>query len=179
MKTVPSGKITVEALGKVDRPTLVAVARALRRAYRLPTRISPTHRYMRRIGYNARRDQYNADVLLDALWDRAPDGVGVLVALTQAGIYVPGYNFLFGLAYIDGHCALISIEPLRKEGAPGQLMRERAAKIAVHEAGHALGLDHCREPRCAMRYADSVEALDRERISFGAACRRELRHALR
>lgn len=170
----PSGRVTVEALGQVDRATLAAASRALRAAYRLPATVSAGRRNFARNAYRRTRDQYDADVLLDRLWARAPSQNGCLVTLTNAGIYVPGFNFLFGLSFIGGHAALVSIDALR-DGAPAARVRERVTKIAVHEAGHALGLGHCTEPRCVMVYSDTVSRLDRETIRLGPRCRRKLR----
>lgn len=168
------GRITVEAIGRVDRITLAAVARALRVSYPLPVTVAAGRRHLGAHGYRPRRDQYDANAQLDRLWARAPAGPGCVVGVTEAGIYVPGFNFLFGLSYLGGHAALVSLEPLR-DGARAARARERAAKIAVHEAGHAFGLDHCREPRCVMLYSDRVDRLDREGVHFGPRCRRRLR----
>lgn len=175
MRTAPAGRITVEALGRVDHGTLAAVARALRAAYPLPTAVAERRRRLGDHGYRPRRGQYDANVQLDRLYERAPNGLGCVVALTEAGIYVPGFNFLYGLSYVGGHAALVSLDALRADGAGIALVRERAAKIAVHEAGHAFGLEHCREPRCVMRYSDRLERLDHERARFRPLCRRRLR----
>jgi len=172
------GRITVEALGQVERLLLGSIAQALRSAYGLPVVVADARRYLGRRGFHARRRQYNANVLLDGLWDRAPERAGCLVGITRMGIYVPGFNFLFGLSYIGGHAALVSLEPLRADGAAARVVRERAAKIAVHETGHALGLEHCRESGCVMNYSDRLARLDREGIGFGPNCRRKLRRAL-
>lgn len=177
MRAISSRRIDVESLGHTPRATLAAVAGALRDAYGLPTRVARGRRYLGGHGYRPGRDQYDANAQLDRLYARAPAGVGCLVGVTEAGIYVPGFNFLFGLSYEGGHAALVSIAPLR-DGAAAARVRERTAKIAVHEAGHGFGLPHCREPRCVMRYSDTVDRLDHEGIRFGPLCRRRLRALL-
>ena len=149
----------------------------LRRAFGLPVRRRPQRRLFRGAGYSPSREQYRAEALLAQVGARAP-AAGYLIAITNAGIYVPGFNFLFGFGSADGGYALVSLEPLRQGGdgpASAHRVRQRTAKIAIHEAGHALGLGHCREAGCVMRYSESVETLDAEGRRLRARCRARLR----
>ena len=42
-----------------------------------------------------------------------------------------------------------------------QVVYLRAAKIGVHEVGHLLGLEHCWQAGCLMRFSKQLEQLDR------------------
>ncbi|MEM2692503.1 MAG: hypothetical protein QXW56_03325 [Nitrososphaerota archaeon] len=63
---------------------------------------------------------------------------------------------------------------LARLGSGAQLVR-RACSVAVHEAGHLLGLGHCRH-RCAMSPAGSVGGLDRRPLRPCPRCRSLARH---
>jgi hypothetical protein len=54
--------------------------------------------------------------------------------------------------------------------------RARLAKIVAHEAGHVLGLRHCRLPACLAAFAPEPSALDRL-TGFCPRCRRRLSRA--
>ncbi|MEM2233672.1 MAG: hypothetical protein QXP81_09075 [Nitrososphaerota archaeon] len=58
---------------------------------------------------------------------------------------------------------------LARLGSGAQLVR-RACSVAVHEAGHLLGLGHCRH-RCVMSPAGSVGELDRRPLRPCDRCR--------
>ncbi|SRR5258707_13398941 len=171
--------VQVRALGPVPRVVLSGVRDALSRSYGVTVTVgSPLA--LPRVGYRPRREQYRADALLDRI-DRtvAGDSPGI-VGVTTADIFVPDFNFLFGLSYLGRRSALVSVArlgqvpTLSSRMTPRSRLVRRASKIAIHELGHGLGLDHCREPGCVMRYSDSVADLDRESSEFGPRCRERL-----
>ena len=59
-------------------------------------------------------------------------------------------NYLFGLGCETS--AVMSLHPLREDGADDELVAERAVRIAAHELGHGLGLDH-------HKYADQIDCV--------------------
>lgn len=86
---------------------------------------------------------------------------------------------IFGMGYWPGTTCVVSTERLRKKGGklvPHELFMERLGKIALHEIGHNLGLDHCKnDPRCMMNDAKgTIEQVDRERIWFCDRCTKQL-----
>jgi archaemetzincin len=121
------------------------------------------------------RRRYRAERLLDFLDGRLPpDGTRIL-GLTGVDISTTKGRFadwgLLGLGRIGGGSSVISEFRCRvRSFGPGNA-RERLAKVAVHEAGHTLGLEHCPTRGCLMEDAEGqVTTCDRE-YDFCRRCR--------
>lgn len=138
-----------------------------------------------------RKGAWQAAVLLDWL-DGEPGMVqGKVMAVTEAEIVtrkgtIPIWGIL-GMGSLDGRCSVISTYRMRRRwengGAREGVVRERLWKIAIHELGHTLGLDHCPRPGCIMEDGQgTVKTVDRDSAlcascasAFDAALRRSTR----
>jgi archaemetzincin len=89
------------------------------------------------------------------------------LVLIGAGLTIWGER-VFGICKEDR--ALVSLAWL---GTGRDLIR-RACSVAVHEAGHLLGLGHCKE-RCAMRPASSLKDLDERPLKPCKGCRSQIK----
>ena len=130
--------------------------------------------------YKPRR-RWRADKLLDVLDGQLPRGGARILGLTGADISTTkGDVFdwgVLGLGRIDGASSVISLFRCRKGARAAAHARERLAKVAVHEVGHTLGLDHCPNRGCLMEDAEGrVATCDRE-YDFCARCRNLLADA--
>jgi archaemetzincin len=92
-----------------------------------------------------------------------------LLVLTDADIYEPGLSFTGGMAELGGRLALISLARLQS-GDRSKLVT-RAVKEALHEVGHNLGLEHCRDRNCVMFLSRSVADSDLKKAAFCPKCR--------
>jgi archaemetzincin len=125
--------------------------------------------------YYRPRARYRADKLLDFLDGRLPaDGVRILgltgadISTTKGAVYDWG---VLGLGRLDGSSCVISELRCRRRSTGAANARERLAKVAVHEVGHTLGLQHCPNRGCLMEDAEGqVTTCDRE-YDFCARCR--------
>ena len=83
---------------------------------------------------------------------------------------------LFGLGFRPGKTCIISTYRLKKN-VPKAKFLERLKKVALHEIGHNLGLDHCaNDKECMMTSASgTVKQVDREKIWFCSKCWNQIR----
>lgn len=137
---------------------------------------------MPRAAFYAPRRRYRADALLDFLDGRLPAGgarilglTGVDISTTKGTVHDWG---VLGLGRIDGASSVISEFRCRMKSRGPAHARERLAKVAVHEAGHTLGLEHCPTRGCLMEDAEGhVATCDREYDFCAVRCRRLLAQA--
>jgi archaemetzincin len=116
------------------------------------------------------RGQYYAEAFLAATREVPAEHV---LGVTECDLFVERLNFVFGLADMAVPAAVISLNRLRY-GAEMQTFRQRAAKEAVHELGHTLGLQHCPDPSCVMHFSNSLQDTDDKSEQFCSRCRQKL-----
>ena len=103
--------------------------------------------------FDKRRIQYDAGRIINKLETMTFNGCSTVIALMDADLFIPVFSFVLGEARMGGRCALVSVCRLRNNP-------ERAAKVAFHEFGHLMNLDHCHEKTCVMRFSKNIEQLD-------------------
>lgn len=113
------------------------------------------------------RARYRAERLLDHLVARASPGARVALGLASADISTTKGKYadwgVLGLATLDGRSAVLSSYRCRRGARSAAHTRERFAKTAVHELGHAFGLAHCPSRECLMHDGEgSVRTTDEE-----------------
>jgi archaemetzincin len=120
--------------------------------------------------YYAERGQYGASSLLRYLEANTPDDAYRAVGLTDVDIFMKGRNYVIGVARCPGRCAIVSTHRMGTGGVSEKRRLARIGKLLLHETGHTFGAHHCRQPTCAMDYAESVEALDGQRLAYCERC---------
>lgn len=115
-----------------------------------------------------RRDgQVNAESFLRELEARlTASGCEMVFGITAVDLYVPGLNFVFGLASREG--AVISV--FRLQSRDPLTHRSRVLKEAIHEMGHVWGLEHCPKKLCVMHFSNSLMDTDRKGTEFCRDC---------
>jgi len=128
--------------------------------------------------YDPSRGQYHASALLLRLSENPPADASRVLSITDADLFVPIFEYLFGEAQFNGLGAVISSYMLHNEryGLPADrvLLSERLSKEAIHELGHTFGLTHCFSPYCVMNPSTVVEQIDAKSMEFCAECRHKI-----
>lgn len=124
--------------------------------------------------FDARRDQYRSDLLLERL-QAHPTPAARVLGVTEADLFIPVLTFVFGEAQLGGRAAVVSTYRLRNEvyGLPPdrERLEERLLKEAMHELGHTFGLLHCYHTGCVMQASTYAESVDLKPAAFCRLCR--------
>jgi archaemetzincin len=173
--------IYIVSAGEVDEKVVKAVRDALPGCLPMSANVGimPAEK-VAQAAYNASRDQYDAQAIIDDISQRI--GIDIttesLLVMTDVDLYSPELNFVFGSANIPRKICVMSVTRLRNEfyglRPDARLFYERALKESVHELGHIWGLSHCPDSRCVMYFSDRLSGTDRKRSSFCHSCRRKL-----
>lgn len=169
-------RVVLVPLGKVSRSELDNLAQDLEAALGWAVEVAEP-RPLPEGAWDVRRRQYASTPLLRMLPRR---GVfGRVLGVTEADLFAPGLNFIFGEAELGGQAAVISRCRLHEEfrGSPAnaELLRRRTLTEAIHELGHTLGLGHCESEGCVMHFSNTLADADRKGTSFCRRCRESLR----
>lgn len=129
--------------------------------------------------FNKQRNQWKSNGILQWLLqkykpDRATSTTTKILAICDFDAYSYGLNFVLGEAYLGGSVTAIYLPRLRQEfyglELNESLFHERIVKEAVHELGHAFGLNHCENIRCVMHFSNSLPDTDLKEKSFCNIC---------
>ena len=159
---------------EVARDLVDHVSRHLAQAFDRP--VLPWHAPERpRHAFDPRRRQHLSGAILRWLGELGPRD-GKVLGVTDRDLFIPILTYVFGEAQLGGAAAVISSARLGDEldlFGP-RVVRERLAKEAVHEVGHAFGLVHCGTPECVMSRSPAVREVDEKSSELCAECRARL-----
>jgi archaemetzincin len=171
----PGLRFALIPVGDVDPALIAMVAEDLPGIFSAEVEIYPAILLTRK-HFAKDRGQYLADGLLDEFLAIVPGAGTILLGITEADLFSPGLNFVFGIA--NRGKALISSHRLRPEfygrEPNAKVFRMRVLVEAVHELGHALGLPHCEYPGCVMYFSNRIGDTDRKGPGFCFRCARKL-----
>ena len=129
---------------------------------------------------NATRAQLFLSTLVARVRRAHPDA-GLYLALTEYDLYKTSHRFIYGDADEAQGVAAVSLHRLRSEYYGEQpdsnTLFQRTLKECVHELGHAFGLRHCYNARCAMYYSNSIFETDNKMSHFCDACDKRITRA--
>ena len=112
---------------------------------------------------------------------RGDDRSVKILGVTSFDLFVPGLNFVFGLADPVQGVAILSLIRLVAVGEEEKMIRligERIYKEAVHEIGHLFQLTHCPDQKCIMTFANSIWDVDAKLPRLCPSCNRQLQQLL-
>jgi archaemetzincin len=132
-----------------------------------------------RAAYYARNRRYRAERLLDFLRGRVSAPVNRILGVTEVDISTSAHGVydwgVLGLGDLPGSACVISMFRCRRNARDAAQVRFRMVTTCIHEVGHTLGLDHCRDVRCLMTDArGTVRTIDQSSGQLCNACRARL-----
>ncbi len=101
------------------------------------------------------------------------NGYDFVLGIVKRDLYVPRLKFVLGLANPLESVSIISLARLKSSNKKRYI--DRAVKEAIHELGHLLGIEHCGNPKCVMRFSNRVSDIDKKDDKFCEKCVRLLR----
>jgi archaemetzincin len=171
--------LLIQPLGKeLPDEDMALVRQALVGFYNLQIRVMPRVDLPEQAYYQPRR-RYRAEKILPFLLEKLPGDGARILGLTGVDISTDNGSIkdwgILGLASLGGKECIVSAFRCHKRSPQGMPARILLAKVAVHEVGHTLGLDHCITRGCLMEDAGGlVRTCDRE-YDICSRCRSMLR----
>lgn len=132
--------------------------------------------------------RYRADKIIKLQKEELPDSLDYIIGLTEKDISTskkengkvkePAHKYedwgIMGLAYCPGKSCLVSTFRVQHKDKGVHFMRLK--KVAVHEFGHNLGLQHCPDKKCVMTDAvESVATIDKAELALCKTCQNKLK----
>lgn len=168
--TPPMALINLIPFGRLDALTASIIAAHLQALIGLTADIRPARQLPPESLLHI-RNQYNASILIENIAAES-GGAPFKMGITDKDITIPILTYVYGESQLGGRAAIISVHRLYHDDP--QRLYLRAAKTALHEAGHMLGLEHCWEIDCLMRFSKQLDQLDRLPMHFCTMCEYEI-----
>lgn len=129
--------------------------------------------------YYKPRNRYRADTLLNYLLRNRPEKYDYIIGVTAKDISCTSEPYedwgVFGLGFMPGKSCVISTFRLKKNMKSKEHFQERVIKVALHELGHNIGLDHCPAKNCMMQDAEgTIRSVDEEKIEVCSSCKAKI-----
>lgn len=160
-------KILLVSFGKIDKKILDYIAK------QVTNTITIKAEFLKELPVpwtKKRGKQLKASDLLMAMTGLVENiGTIAVIGITDKDIYMPRLNFVFGLASPKEKVAVVSLARLKSEKS--QLFKKRIKKEILHEIGHILGLNHCPDEKCAMRFSKNIIDVDNKTDNFCQICK--------
>ena len=175
--------IGIQPYGEIKRSEIDSVKSAIETMYKREVVILSAVDLPKMAYTEIRYPRYRADSLLHWTAAHKPDSIAIVVGLTNQDISITKYKEgtreikeptwmykdfgIFGLGQVGGAACVISSNRLHK-GVSDKTFFIRLNRIACHEVGHVLGVQHCPTQSCLMNDAnESIKTIDK---STGVLC---------
>jgi len=169
--------ITLISFGYFEKGLLEMIVDDVEREFAIPVKIREGYLDLSEF-YDPARKQYNGNEILKEIQVHFASITSKTLGLFNVDLFIPILTYIFGQAFLNGQCGIVSIYRLSNERygiKPDQNNYiDRIRKEVIHELGHTFGLIHCSNPVCVMRSSTYVEELDQKKHSLCIKCKGEL-----
>jgi archaemetzincin len=172
------GQISIVPINAMDNGFLERMALCLEERFLYTCIVERTLRIAHTTLNSVRRQMFLNTLIARVAAVPGPED-SLRLAITQFDLYKTSHQFIFGDANEDQRIAAVSLHRLRSDfyGERGDenLLFQRTLKEAVHNLGHAIGLKHCFNARCAMYFSNSIYDTDNKLSHFCDVCEKRIR----
>jgi archaemetzincin len=171
--------LLIQPLGaEIPKEDMTLVEQALVGFYNVQIRVLPQVDLPKQAYYEPRQ-RYRAEKILPFLLEKLPSDGNYILGLTSADISTDKGSIkdwgILGLASLGGKECVISSFRCHKRLLQGASASILLAKVAVHEVGHTMGLDHCITRGCLMEDAGGLARTCNREFDICPRCRILLR----
>ncbi len=182
-------QIGIQPFGEIDQKVIDSISKILKITYKTKVVVLNKRALPKEAFVNLKTPRYRADSLLIHLSKNKPDSIDFVLGITSKDISTtkrdnngnikkPKSKYLdwgiFGLGYKPGSSCIIST--YRLQSVTTNIYLSRIQKIAIHELGHNMGLNHCETEGCVMQDAvESVKTIDLEGYELCKKCRQRIK----
>lgn len=179
--------VGIQPFENFDKDLCDSLKAAMETYYGFSVHILPSIQLPSSAFINIKSPRYRADSLISYLRKVKSDSVDYIMGLTNKDISVPKldedgnvkqpawkYNDfgIFGLGFRPGVSCVVSTFRLN---ASHHEFLSRLKKVALHELGHNLGLEHCDANKCFMRSAaEKIQTVDQVKLELCESCKRKI-----
>lgn len=158
-----SASLYIQPFEDADTSYVFAVAKALQSSTDFKVEVLPARRQLPE-SFDPERKRFWAEGLLNQLKTLVKGENRYMLGITGTDIAIKkqeGSSWgIMGLAYLNKSVAVISSFRPKRGGAGQVKVEERLILLALHELGHAQGLDHCKNQSCLMHDAEGKMHVD-------------------
>lgn len=181
-------KVGLQVLGNFENALLDTVSNAISNIYGFDVVILPVQEIPQSSYTKVKSPRYRADKIIKILKDTKNDSISYVLGLVENDISTtkrdkdgkalkPKSRYedwgIFGLGYRPGVSSVVST--FRIKNTKRFVFVERLKKICIHELGHNMGLEHCKNKKCVMTdAAESIKTIDQVALKLCDECLEKL-----
>lgn len=172
------GRIGIVPVNAIDAALLMRLALCLEERFLFSCSVERTLRLPTTSLNSVRRQLFlNTLITRAAAMDLPYEGFRLVV--TDYDLYKISHQFVFGEGSEEHATAVVSLHRMRtefyREEPDENMLFQRLLKESVHNLGHAMGLRHCQQARCAMVVSNSIFDTDNKHPHLCESCERRVR----